>query len=275
MYRNTILLFYHSLLDLGHDVTVNQNRVYPDSLNLFVPPMAYRSQGLVDGCVGNRIKYGFIGVELCSRYLHGMPPDYKDNDSIWEKFVENASLIFCIFKADINEYAQYTDKAVYTPYGFHEKCFEIPQISQKNLDVFFFGDSQHRPYRQKILNALVSKGLKVEVLSNPAASQNCLIRNSFIARAKININLADPGHVSPQRVVYLANNKIQPVSNIVNDADNYLDYALSFQDDELVDACLDYIADKKYLSTGEYVYEKCKANPMIKNLEKIFCETLP
>jgi hypothetical protein len=109
--------------------------------------------------------------------------------------------------------------------------------------------------------------LVIDVLEGSSQAPHELIRNARIARAKINLNLAHADHVSPQRVVYLANNRLCCVSNTVPDSDGYLAAAYPVLDtDNLVDACRAIAADGSWRRLGAEAHERVRSWTMVETV---------
>lgn len=259
MYRNVIALLYHGLVDAGHDVTVSQNRIAGDALSIILPPMAFRLPELVDELVGRRLRYLVLGVETFDGFAHGRAPDAADDLEPFRRFFADATAVLCLFRQDVERYRAVTPRPVYLRYGVHPALAEIPDAAERPVDVFFFGDVEPYPARARVLRQLRDAGLVVDVLANSSQAPHELIRNARIARAKIDLNLAHGDHVSPQRVVYLANNRRCCLSNTVSDPDGYLAAALACPDDAaLVDACRTIAADGSWRRRGAEAYDRVR-----------------
>jgi hypothetical protein len=252
MYRNAFQLFYLALAELGHEVEIADGRLDPAALNLLIPPMAFRAPGLVDSLIERRIRYASVGLETFDGFGHGMTPEARDDDAVFRRFVANAAAILCVFKDDVAAYRAIGGRAIRTRYGFHDRVEEIAPQRERPVDVFFFGDVENRPKRQRVLDALAARGLKVDLLTGASRSVDPLIRNARIARAKVNLNINHAAHVSPQRVAYLANNRIRCLSDATTDSDGYLALAETHDGEAaLVEGVLSHIARRRYLADGE------------------------
>jgi len=259
MYRNLIALLYHSLVDAGHDVSVSQNRVATDAVSLIVPPMAFRVPELVDELAGRRRRYLVVGVETFDGFSHGRAPDAPDDLEPFRRFFGEAAAVLCLFRQDVEPYRAVTPNPVYLKYGVHPALHEIPDAAARPVDVAFFGDVQRYPARARTIERLRESGLTVDVLADATNAPHELVRNSRLARAKLDLNLAHADHASPQRVVYLANNRRCCVSNVVADPDGYLAATYPCPDEAtLVDTCRAIVADGSWRSRGEEAYERVR-----------------
>lgn len=259
MYRNVIALLYHALTGAGHDVTVSQNRIGTGALTVIVPPMAFRVPELVDALTGRKGRYLVLGVETFDGFAHGMAPGDPDRHEPFRRFFGAAAGVLCLFRQDLEPYRAVTPNPVYLRYGVHPALAEIADAADRPVDVFFFGDVEPYPARAETIGRLRAAGLEVDVLAGASGAPHELVRNARIARAKIDLNLAHAGHVSPQRVVYLANNRRCCVSNAVADPDGYLAAAMPFVDDAaLIDACRAMVADGSWRVQGEAAYERVR-----------------
>ncbi|MDQ2106420.1 hypothetical protein [Azospirillum isscasi] len=268
MYENTISLFYHALSELGHIVKVSENSIDTGAYNILLPPKVFRAEEVVTYLLSNRIPYGFIGVETFDGFKHHRLDDASGNPAVFHRFVQGAQHIFCLFKQDIDRYRNLGGKAVYAKYGFSDGVAEIRRPKAHPIDVFFFGDVEGRSRRTRILQDLADRGLHVHLLTGASNSRPALVRNSLIGMAKINININHSSHVSPQRVVFLANNAIPCVSDSAEDPDGYLATAMVRHGDaELIDWCCDYVRSGDVLADGDRAYDILRQDPMSRILE--------
>ncbi|WP_448204385.1 hypothetical protein [Azospirillum sp. sgz302134] len=275
MYANTIALFHHALVDLGHTVQVSANGVEPAALNLFLPPMAFRSRELLAFIAERRVPYGFIGIETFEGYAHHRQDEPAGDSADFLRFVREARCILCLFHQDVEPYRALGGRAVYTKYGFHEKAEDVRLCAERPIDLFFFGDVQGRPRRERLLQGLAARGLAVRALTGAQESPASLVRNSLIGMAKANLNINHSTHVSPQRVVYLSNNRLRCLSDAAEDPDGYLESALVFdRDADFLDGCEDYVRSDRWRTDGEAAYEMVRRQPMSRTLQAAFDETL-
>lgn len=273
MYRNAFELFRLALAELGHEVEIADNRLDPRALNLLIPPMAFRAPGLVDSLIERRIRYAVVGLETFAGFSHGMTPETRDDDAIFRRFVASAAAIFCVFKDDMAAYRAIDGRAIYARYGFHPGVAEIVPQGERPVDVFFFGDIENRPKRQRILDAMTARGLKLDLLTGASQSVDPPIRNARIARAKVNLNINHAAHVSPQRVAYLANNRIRCLSDATTDSDGYLALAETHDGEAaLIEGVLSCIAERRYLTDGEAAYAAAGKWPMTEILARALDE---
>lgn len=259
MYRNLIALLYHSLVDAGHDVSVSQNRVATDAVSLVLPPMAFRVPELVDELAGRRRRYLVVGVETFDGFSHGRAPDAADDLGPFRRFFGEATAVLCLFRQDLEPYRAVTPRPLYLRYGVHPALDEIPDAADRPVDVAFFGDVDRYPARVRTIERLRQAGLTVDVLADATNAPHELVRNARLARAKVDLNLAHAEHASPQRVVYLANNRRCCVSNAVADPDGYLQAAYPSPDETtLIEACRSIVADGSWRARGEAAYERVR-----------------
>lgn len=274
MYRNAIALLYHALVDAGHDVSVEHNRLGGSALAIIVPPMAFRVPELTAELHSGRRRYAVLGIETFTGYSHASRAG-SDDDADFRRFLDGAAGVLCLFRDDVARYRPHTRRPVWLRYGVHPALDELADPAERPVDVFFFGDIDPYPERARVIAELRSAGLLVEVLAGASASPPALVRNARIARAKLDLNLAHAEHVSPQRVVYLANNRRCCVSNTVGDADGYLAAAYPQPDTAaLVDACRRIVADGSWRRLGEEAYERVRPWSMVDAVTRAVDEML-
>ncbi|MEQ8397049.1 hypothetical protein [Thalassobaculum sp.] len=275
MYRNAIALLYHGLVGAGHDVTVSQNQIGNAALTIIVPPMAFRVPGLVEELRRRRQPYVVLGIETFDGFSHGQSADAADDVGAFRAFFESASAVLCLFKQDVERYRAISPQPLWLRYGVHPQLEEVADLPDRPVDVFFFGDVEPYPERRRTLQALRSAGLVTDVLDGSSQAPHELIRNARIARAKINLNLAHADHVSPQRVVYLANNRLCCVSNTVPDADGYLTAAHPvISTDRMVEACKAIVADGSWRRLGNEAYDRVSGWTMVETLSAAIDQAL-
>ncbi len=126
--------------------------------------------------------------------------------------------------------------------GYMPELTHIRKIEHEDIDVLFIG-SLH-PRRQKIIDELKQRGLRVEVIQDMYGPP----RDAMIARSKIILNL----HLQPAnvfevvRVSYMLANRKCVVSEWGDDKElegPYQDAVVFRPYEELVSACLEYISD--------------------------------
>lgn len=273
MYRNAIALLYHALVDAGHDVTVTQNRIGGAALVVIVPPMAFRIPELTAALRDGRRRYMVLGIETFDGYSHAVQPGGDDVE--FRRFLAAAAGMLCLFRDDIERYRPFTPRPVRLRYGVHPALAEVPDLVDRPVDIFFFGDIDRYPERARAIAELRGAGLMVDVLAGSSASPHELVRNARIARAKLDLNLAHADHVSPQRVVYLANNRRCCLSNTVADPDGYLEAAMPQPDGgALVDACRAIVADGSWRRLGDEAYERVRGWSMVEEVVRALDEVL-
>lgn len=275
MYRNAIVLLYHALLEAGHDVTISQNRLDRGAVTIVIPPMAFRVPELVAELGTGRHRYLVLGIETFDGFSHGRSPERAGDLDPFRRFFGSAAGVLCLFRDDVPRYRQVGARPVALRYGVHPALAEIADTTARPVDVFFFGDVEPYPERGAVLRRLQDAGLTVDVIANASQAPHESIRNARIARAKIDLNLAHADHVSPQRVVYLANNRRCCVSNTVADSDGYLAAAYPLPDaDALVDACRSIVADGSWRRLGDEAFERVRGWSMAQAVSEALDEAL-
>lgn len=271
LYRNLYHLLYCTLTDLGHEVRVSDGVIESNALNLLAPPMAFRARELLDALIERRVRYGILGVELFDGYSHLVAPEDPRGDEAFRAFVGHAETILCLFRQDVPLYGAMTNRVRYLRYGFHPGVREIVLGEERPIDVFFFGDMSAYPIRREIHDALAARGLKVVTteIAGTANAPDDLVRNSRIALAKVNLNIAHGRHASPQRVIYLANNAIMPISNAVEDPDGYLEASRVFADTAaLIEGCIEACAAGTWKEDGQRALDVAARHPMADIVEE-------
>lgn len=271
MYRNLTQLLWVSLAELGHDVSVTENRMENKALNLMLPPMGFRLPGLPEALAANHVRYVVIGIEPFDGYAHVTGPGETDLGP-FRQFLAAADAIWCPFHDDVAKYRPLSPHVQAMRYGFHPALREIPDHRERPTDIFFFGSVDAYPARKAFLERLEARGLRVRTSAvfGDTPTGDVLLRNAEIARAKIQLNLPHGDHASPQRVVYLANNAQAVFSAACRDTDGYLGPATVFDDETaLKDGIAQAVADGSWREAGERGYQEASQWPMTEILEKL------
>lgn len=147
-------------------------------------------------------------------------------DKVWDYSERNCALLRSLGLS-----------AIHVPIGYSEKLSRIGNEAHKPIDVLFYGSLNER--RRRILDAL-SKKCRVEVCFGAWGAA----RDALIARSKIVLNLHfySMAIFEAVRVGYLINNGIFVVSEDSVDCPHPHEN-LRVPYDELVTACLGYLAD--------------------------------
>jgi hypothetical protein len=267
--RNAYLLYYHSLNELGHSVLLSENHLLPEALNIIFTPLQLTDLPILKTLRENRLRFAIASFEIfCGdSFNHGEFPFSQSHQEVFRECVAEAEFVISHYLDEFPAYRALTAKAFYIPYGFHPRVEEIESAQEKFFDVYFFGSLN--PERVKIINALRSAGLAVAVHQNGG---NVTARNSYIAASRITLNLVQGApytHVSVQRVLYLANNRICCVSNRNADRDNYLRHAVSLDTAALVEGCMTVIRSRTHQRLGEEAYVSFSQNLMTQRFEEM------
>lgn len=268
MYRNFLALADHALRDLGHRVTIADSAILEaQALNLIMPPQIYGNNDAIRAILDHRLAYAVVGIERVTHIEASMPSLPDADRALYRSFVEGARGILFLFAEDAEPIRSLGGWPVALPYGFHPKVEEIALEDDPPVDVFFFGNMLYER-RRRYLDAVIATGLRVAVRTEPGLY---LARNSQIASAKVTLNLSHDRdtHVSPQRTVFLANNRIRCLSDRVADPDSYLESALVYDDPAaLADACRSFVAARAWRQEGQVAYETARRRPMTRSFER-------
>ncbi|HTE39335.1 MAG TPA: hypothetical protein VK629_00810 [Steroidobacteraceae bacterium] len=122
------------------------------------------------------------------------------------------------------------------PLGYAASLERIPRLSERDIDILFFGSLS--PRRQRVLDNLASKW-RVKVLFGAYGKT----RDQEIARAKMVLNLHqfDTPQLEQIRLSYLLNNKCFVVSERA-DVDPYDGGVVFCEYDKIIECCETYLA---------------------------------
>jgi hypothetical protein len=267
--RNAYLLYYHCLRELGHEVLLSENHLMSGALNLIFTPLQLMHPEVLELLRDNRFRYAIASFEIFSGdgFNFGEFPFDPASRLVFHESVSRAEFVISHYRDEYPAYRALTENAFYLPYGFHHRSDEIEQMREKFFDIYFFGSLN--PEREKIVLALQSAGLSMAIHQR----SNVAVRNSYIGASRICLNLVQGApytHVSVQRVLYLANNRVCCVSNRNADHDNYLRHAVSFDTAGLVDGCITIVRSAAHQRLGEEAYASFSPNLMTRRFEEMF-----
>lgn len=231
-FREVIEVLQEGLVTLGHSVRIQTNRIDPDGIAVIfgihhldpahverLPPQSiiYNLEQLAPGYPWFSEPY----VKLLTRFR------------VWDYSARNVAYLR----------RQGRSAAVsHLPFGYSPCLVRVPTAQTEDVDVLFFGVKTER--RQRVIQALVERGLNVVALSNVWGAE----RDAWIARAKVVLNMhqADIGEFESVRVLFLLANGKAVVSETA--PDEHIDAALqgtffAVPHAGLVDACVQLVAD--------------------------------
>ncbi|HIK36835.1 MAG: hypothetical protein N3D76_03980 [Geminocystis sp.] len=177
--------------------------------------------------------------------------------------------------ANISQLKQWgIDRIEYLPIGYMPQLTRISHAANKDIDVLFYGSINER--RQKIIDGLLAKGVRVESLFGVYGEE----RDSYIARSKIvlNIHFYDAKIFEIVRISYLLANRVFVISEKGNNSEeeDYFSKGLVFCDYEsLVDACIEYLdKDEEREKIAERGFQLMSQRPATEYLQKALTSTL-
>jgi Rps23 Pro-64 3,4-dihydroxylase Tpa1-like proline 4-hydroxylase/peroxiredoxin len=150
--------------------------------------------------------------------------------------------------------------------GYMPELTRIPKNDRQDIDVLFIG-SMH-PRRQKLIDELKERGLRVEVIQDMYGEK----RDAVIARSKVilNVHLQPANVFEVVRVSYMLANRKCVVSEVGDDKqlEGPYEKAVVFRTyEQLVEACLDYASNtdkrRKQEEAGFDMFSKLSQVPML------------
>jgi hypothetical protein len=155
------------------------------------------------------------------------------------------------------------------PIGYHSCLTCIDKSDNQDIDVLFYGSINER--RQKIIDSLKEKGVKVEALFGVYGEE----RNRYITRSKIvlNMHFYEAQVFEIVRVCHLLANQVFVISEKSNNSQEeiYFQDGLVFCDyDNLVFTCLEYLnKNKEREIIAKKGYNLLKNRPLKKYLKPL------
>ncbi len=135
--------------------------------------------------------------------------------------------------------------------------------SAKDIDFLFSGTLTE--YRNKILNQFKNKGYCVKTIP---ASTPTLLRNEYISRAKICLNIrqsANWRYASTQRYFYHIINQSLLISEKCTEGSELDDYIIIVKPEKFITECIKYLQKGTYTEIANQNYLKFKENAYVKD----------
>lgn len=192
-------LLLYSLRDLGHDTTMKFNAMASDRVNILI------------GC--HLLSPSLISKFSKSTIIFNTEQIHSD-DTSWNSRIFEWVKHFEVWDYSTKNIEKLKSLGVSNPkhlrIGFQKELRRIKKELVQDIDVLFYGSRNER--RNKILEALQAKGLKVEVLFGVYGAE----RDRFIGRSKIILNhhFYKSQIFEIVRVFYLLHNEAAVVAEI-------------------------------------------------------------
>lgn len=224
-------LIYYSLKDLGFESSLVFNQIQPNVQNILI------------GC--HLLDPKFITQVPKNTIILNTEQIYNDTTN-WNKNIFSWVTNFEVWdysKKNIEKLNEIGVKQVkHFKIGFQKELARLDNSKNKEIDILFYGSINER--RQKVLEKLVEKGLKVKVLFGVFGKE----RDSWIEKSKLILNhhFYKSQIFEIVRVFYLLSNSIAVVGE-VNESTSIEAmcsegiYAAKY--DDLVDGCLEVVRD--------------------------------
>ncbi|AUC62340.1 hypothetical protein AA637_14830 [Cyanobacterium sp. HL-69] len=253
---------HYTLQDMGFDSILTDNLAQCDRqyIILGVNNLLYPNQIELPP---NSIIYNLEQIYPQSPWIQSGYLDYLYQYPIWDYSLSN---IAQLRKWGIN-------KVQHLPIGYHPCLTNIPQNDNQDIDVLFYGSINER--RQKIIDSLEAKGIKVKALFGVYGKE----RNRYISRSKIvlNMHFYEAQVFEIVRVSHLLANQIFVISERSSNSEEekYFQGGLVFCPYEnLVSTCLDYLSrdkEREIISkNGYHLFKDCSLkeylNPLINSI---------
>lgn len=268
------LLLRHTLADLGHQVVVTEPLPIPDAIEVVFFINFWTDRALIDRVTSSRHGYVLYFQEIFKSDGFNQVVVEEKFQKIFHEAYRRARLIVTPFIQNIEPLSKFNEAIAYCPLAFNPSIETIRLSSTPLFDVFFFGGMDERGRRSGILNRIAGKKLSVVTLG---AGVTTVCRDSLISAAKLcpNISLEpEYRHISP-RVAFLANNRVCCPSNVAEDPDGYLEFAVPFEtDEELIAGCKELVTGNTYRHAGERAYDAFRRTSSVDIMEKAFDEHL-
>ena len=256
---------FHSLKDLGHDVTISVNFFYVDRLNIVIGADFFaENEKNIQQLINSKIEYVIYEVEN----FDGKTINNRANFNIknYKLLIEGSKFIITPYLANLRSYKKSfaSEKIRYCRWGFHQKMIDQNIVRSDNFefDCLYFG--MLKGDRTKKIDTLKNQNnIKLKLLSR---NDPLLFKSYFMSRCKWGLNLSYGSaekFINPFRIYYMVANGMPVLADGGNDDDDYLNICkvINFSDFSK------YLLKDKVI-TENYI-EQCKSVSLTKNLKNI------
>jgi hypothetical protein len=261
----------HTLSRCGHEVIIDNQRLYAGAVNLFFEYFADRetAERLLEFKRQHKVIVGVIATELIvdgkipyGQHVYTGPDDpaavVRARVDNFTRMAPSLDFIWCFLERTAREYLGKCPIVELFPVGHVHSLPDDLKRSPKDLDVVFFGTAT--PHRRRVIDRLAGEGISVVTVGRSFehgwASPSELA--SLLDRAKIGLNLTlnaydggdvvDPRFPSCHRLPEMLGRGTCVVSETIP-LDNYYEkYIISAEPKDLARRCGDLLASGEWRS---------------------------
>lgn len=226
-----------SLVDLGYECSVVENKFEPDAVNIAIGSTVflYNDKDLLEFVTN----HSFVLYQL-----EQLDPDYGLAQHVPEymKLIESAAQVWEYSPIGLNFLRKVSlgDKTSFVPPSFHRSLESFRPAEDPDIDVLFYGSMSDR--RAHVLEALRAEGVRAVSVFGLYREQ----LRDYIRRAKIIINMhmmPDISMLETVRLSYLLANRCFVISE-TSDHNPYGDGVVFVGYDQLVETCKLYLGER-------------------------------
>lgn len=228
-------LIYFSLKELGHEVTINFNKIEPSYKNVLI------------GC--HLLDTKFMSNIPGSSVILNTEQVYSATNS-WNKAIFPWAHNFEMWDYSKKNIEKFSDAGInnvkHFKIGFQKELVRLQESKNKDVDILFYGCINDR--RKVILDKLEAAGLKVKTLFGVYGKE----RDEWVERSKLVLNLHfyDSQIFEIIRVFYLMTNSVAVVGE-VNETTSIDTMCINgiypAQYNDLIGACLEIINNENLI----------------------------
>jgi hypothetical protein len=237
--RKSDIIFglYHSLVSLGHQVTIGSNKFEIGCVNLVIgSDIIAGSPKAVDHLISNKIEYIVYEVEN----FNGRTVNYRTHFNLdnYHRFLRHANYIITPYIYNLPALTRVVGKAnvKYCRWGFHPKMInnEFSKSKDPDYQALFFGMTKGSRV-EKIRKLSMKLGKKFRTLneSDPFTS-----RAYFISNCKWGLSLSygeTDDFVNPFRLFCMIANGLPVLADHKIDEDGYLEICITHSFEDLIE----------------------------------------
>lgn len=231
---------YHSLLKLGHEVSVTQNQFMTGYHNLVVGADWLTESSHLQSIRDTGVEYSIYDVERFDGWtINGRQGFNIDN---YMELLHHGKFICTPYKKNISMYARcgVGHKSVHAPWGYYEQLLDpnIRRDAPKLFDAVFFGLLKGE--RTEKLNKLSAiPGISLKAIGN---SDPHMMRAYYLSSTRYGLSLSsgeDEAFVNPFRIYLMVANGIPVLADNLVDDDGYLEFTARGSVEDIVEFFMD------------------------------------
>ena len=217
---------YHTLISLGHRVSMTHNQFLTDSHNLVVGADWLTEDAHLQHIRDTGVEFSIFDVESFDGVTINQRQGFRSDN--YRELLEASTFICTPYKFNLTAYAAcgVAHKSGYAPWGYYEQLIDpnVNPSAPKLFDAVFFGLIKG-VRGEKIRRLLSVPGMRLKAVSNTDPHS---MRAYYLSSARYGLSLSsgvDEAFVNPFRIYLMVANGIPVLADNARDDDGYLEFA--------------------------------------------------